>query len=144
MTEWLKVPIFSLWCDTTQLSIKLYHVVRTQLKPQLHWPLCQQSGVSPKGRYGEQFPNPCGTDEDKKERKGYLTVIFHETRSQMFINVNNSFTQHLWSTYWYFDSVVKFLLLVSSLCVCVCVHVCAHMCVTVCRYMYLCGINANK
>ena len=33
MTEWLKVPIFSLWCDTTQLNIKLYHVVRTQLKP---------------------------------------------------------------------------------------------------------------
>ena len=23
MTEWLKVPVFSLWCDTTQLNIKL-------------------------------------------------------------------------------------------------------------------------
>lgn len=116
------------------------NVIRTQLKPQLYWLFASSQEEAQRGAMVSNFPIPVELKRMKKERKGYLTVIVYETRSQIFINVNNSFTQHLWSSYWYFDSVVKFLLLVSSLCV----YVCAHMCMTVCRYMYLCGINTNE
>lgn len=50
----------------------------------------------------------------KKKMREYPTVRLNESRTQIFIN---SFIQHLWSTY--FDSEVKFLLLVYSVCVCV-------------------------
>ena len=58
----------------------------------------------------------------KKKIREYPTVIFNDSRTQIFINFINSFIQHLWSTY--FDSEVKFLLLVYSVCVCVCACVC--------------------
>lgn len=119
------------WCHPIKHQI-VSNVVRTQLKPQLHWLFASNQEEAQRGAMVSSFPIPVELKRMKKERKGYLTVIVHETRSQIFINVNNSFTQHLWSTYWYFDSVVKFLLPVSSLCVYMCVHTCVWLCVGTC------------